>query len=71
MIEDKISREYFKKRFPDLSKNFEDGKSAKETYSPNEVHNSLSYLTNRFLDIGNVTFFSTHTSWLEIINDII
>lgn len=69
IIESDEMRDYYKRRFPTLSKDFFNG--VKNAYAPNEIHNVLSYGANKFIDRGVVTFFSTNTSWKEIINDII
>ena len=69
ILEDKEIRDYYKKRFPTVSKDFFDGK--KDAYGPNEIHNVLSWGTNRFLNIGSVTYFSTHVSWKDIVNEIV
>lgn len=69
LVESPEMRAYFAKRFPDKNKNFING--VKDAYTPNELHNSLSYGVNRFLDVGNVTYFSTNVSWKEIVNDIV
>lgn len=69
ILEDKEVRDYYKRRFPGISKDFFEGK--KSAYGPNEIHNVLSYGTNRFLDLGTVTYFSTCTSWKEIMYDLI
>jgi len=69
LVEDSEMRKYFAKRFPAQNKKFIDG--VKDAYTPNELHNSLSYGVNKFIDAGNVTYFSTNTSWKEIIYDLI
>ena len=69
ILEDKEIRDYYKKRFPTVSKDFFDGK--KDAYGPNEIHNVLSWGTNRFLNVGSVTYFSTHVSWKDIVNEIV
>ena len=69
ILEDKSIVNYYKKRFPDFSKDFVAGR--KDAYGPNEIHNVLSYGTNKFLDIGAITYFSTYVSWKEILYDII
>lgn len=69
LIESNDMREYFAKRFPDQNKDFVNG--VKDAIAPNEAHNSLSYGVNKFLDIGTVTYFSTRTSWKEIMYDLI
>ena len=69
ILEDKSMREYFKKRFPGLSADFFLGK--KNAYGPNEIHNVLSWATNRFLDVGAVTYFSTSVPWKDIVNELV
>ena len=69
ILEDKEIRDYYKKRFPTVSKDFFDGK--KGAYGPNEIHNVLSWGTNRFLNVGVITYFSTHVSWKDIVNEIV
>lgn len=69
LLEDKNIRIYFKNRFPSISIDFFNGR--KDAYSPNEIHNVLSWGTNRFLNIGVVTYFSTNVSWKEIIYELI
>lgn len=69
ILEDKDIREYYKKRFPTTSKDFFDGK--KDAYGPNEIHNVLSWATNKFLNIGVVTYFSTNVPWKDIVNEIV
>ena len=69
IIEDKDVRDYYKKRFPTLSLDFFNGR--KDAYGPNEIHNVLSWGTNKFLDIGAVTYFSTNVSWKEIIYELV
>jgi hypothetical protein len=69
IIESPEMRDYYKKRFPSLYNDFADGK--KDAYGPNEIHNVLSYGTNKFLDVGTVTYFSTNTSWKEILAELL
>lgn len=69
LLEDPEIREYYKRRFPGTSKDFFTG--VKNAYGPNEIHNVLSWGTNKFLDIGAVTYFSTRVSWAEILNELI
>lgn len=69
IIESSESKEYYKKRFPALFSQFDLG--LKDAYGPNEIHNVLSWMTNRFIDAGVVTYFSTNTSWKDIIYDLI
>ena len=69
IIEDPKSLTYFKERFPDLYKNFDAG--TKDAFGPNEIHAILSFMTNIFLGVGNVTYFTTHASWIDIIEDVV
>lgn len=69
IIESDKMRDYYKRRFPDLSKDFFNG--VKNAYGPNEIHNVLSYGVNRFIDRGVVTYFSTNVYWKDIIHDIV
>jgi hypothetical protein len=69
ILEDEGVRDYYKRRFPTISKDFFAGN--RNAYGPNEIHNVLSYGTNKFLDIGTVTYFSTYTSWKEIIYELV
>ena len=68
IFEDPEMDKYFKKRFPNYYKEF---KADKDTICPNELHNLLNWSANKFLDIGAVTYFSMHTPWENIIEDII
>lgn len=70
IFEDPEMDKYFKKRFSNYYKIFKDGYD-ENAVCPNEIHNLLSWAANRFLDIGTATYFSTHVSWEEIIEDII
>lgn len=70
IFEDKSMIEYFKKRYPNEYKIFKAGKN-KDAMCPNEYHNILSYAAVKLLDIGPVTYFSTHVPWETIIEDII
>ena len=69
LVEDKEILSYFKLRYPNYYKDFNDG--VKNATSANEIHNILSYGTNRFLNVGTVTYFSTNVPWKEIIYDLI
>lgn len=69
LIEDPEMRKYFAKRFPKENVNFVNG--VKDAYTPNELHNSLSYGVNKFIDAGIVTYFSTNVAWKEIMYDLI
>lgn len=69
LIESDEIREYYKKRFPGTSKDFFNG--VKGAYSPNEIHNVLSYGTNLFVDVGTITYFSTNVYWKDIIREIL
>lgn len=69
LIEDSEIRKYYEKRFPTQSKEFTDGK--KDAYGPNEIHNVLSYGTNKFIDAGTVTYFSSNVSWKEIMYELV
>lgn len=68
-IEDSEIDKYYKKRFPSLHREFKNGD--KNAYAPNELHNILSYGTNRFIDAGIITYFSTNVHWKEIIDEVI
>lgn len=69
LFEDKRVLEFYKNIDPSDYNDFISGK--KDAMGPNEIHQILSYGTNLFLGIGNVTQFSTNTSWLDIINDLV
>lgn len=69
IIEDPTSLSYYKERFPDKYKEFNAGE--KNAYGPNEIHAVLSYMTNIFLGVGNATYFTTHASWIDIVEDIV
>ena len=70
IFEDPEMNKYFKKRFPNYYKKFKAGND-KDAVCPNEIHNLLNWAANKFLDIGVATYFSTHTPWENIIEDII
>ena len=69
IIESPEMVEYYKKRFPSFYKNFDDG--VKNAYTLNEIHAGLSYGSNRFIDAGVVTYFSTNVHWKDIIDDLV
>ena len=69
LFEDKRVLDFYKFIDPTDYNDFISGK--KNAFGPNEIHQVLSYGTNLFLGLGNVTQFSTNTSWLDIINDIV
>lgn len=60
---------YYKSRFPDWYEKFEKGD--KDAYGPNEIHSVLSYAVNDFLNVPCATYFSTNTSWIEIMNELV
>ena len=69
LFEDKRVLDFYKSIDPADYNDFISGK--KNAFGPNEIHQVLSYGTNLFLGLGNVTQFSTNTSWLDIINDVV
>lgn len=69
IIESPEMNVYYRKRFPVLYEGFASGKY-KDAMSPNEIHNILSWGTNRFFD-SSVTYFSTHVAWEDLISDVI
>lgn len=69
LFEDKRVLDFYKSIDPIDYKNFRNG--VKNASGPNEIHQVLSFGTNLFLGLGNVTQFSTNVSWFDIVNDIV
>lgn len=69
IIESPESQAYYKKRFPPMFSEFDKG--LKDAYGPNEIHNILSFMTNKFVDAGTVTYFSTNVGWKDLIYDLL
>lgn len=69
MFEDNKVLEFYQRVDPYDYINFITGK--KNATGPNEVHQVLSYGTNLFLGVGNITQFSTSVHWSDIIGDVV
>lgn len=69
IIESEEMRCYYKERFPTYYERFVKGE--KNAYTLNELHAGLSFGTNKFLNIGTVTYFSTNVHWKDIIDDLV
>jgi hypothetical protein len=69
MFEDQRVLDFYKSKFSNYYAKFDAGE--KDAYGPTEIHTVLSFATNLFLNCGNVTYFSTNTSWVEILYDLL
>ena len=69
MLEDPRVLDFYNTNFKGCYNLFKEGN--KDALGPNEIHTILSYATNLMLGIGNVTYFSTNTSWIDIVEDVV